>query len=146
MYDITSNHKICNMRTHADQTASSADQLTIDLQEAVTGHLGLRERTSRGLLIILVTSVGTGGTLDIVIKDSPDNSTFDADFCTIDQIDATGIYICDVQGINRYAKLYTTAATDTVTWSAILVGFDPERCPVQQSDTTEIGTTYGSGR
>jgi hypothetical protein len=146
MYNVLDNHKISNMRTVAQQTPGAASQTTIDLQEAVTAHLGLRERTSKGLIIIAVTAVAAGATLDIIVRDSLDNSTFDADFATLDQIDATGLYVAVVDGIQRYAYLRSTVATDNITWGAVFVGFDAERRPVQQSDTTELDVTYGTGR
>lgn len=145
-FDILSNHKICNMRTVADQTTGTANQTAVDLQEEVTTFLNQRERTSRGLLIIAVTSVGAGGTLDLIVMDSNDNITYDTDFATLTQIDAVGLYVADIKDTQRYLMLRATAGTDTVAWGAVFIGFDAQRRPVQQSDATELTVTKGSGR
>lgn len=145
MYDIFSNHKISNLRSYASQEVGNADQTVIDLQE-VSDSPGLRERTTKGLIIVDVVSVGTGGTLDLVVKDSMDNVTYDVDFATIDQIDAAGFYAFEIDGINRYFFLDATVGTDAVAWSAVFIGFDAQRRPVKQSDITELTVTYASDR
>lgn len=147
MYDILSSHKVCNMRTLASQDAGSTNNLVINLQEAVTAALGQYERTSRGLLIIGVTSVAAGGLLDIVVQDSlEEGSGYDTDFATIEQIDSVGYYVVDLKNIQRYMYLRSTVSNAAVVWGAIFIGFDAERRPVQQSDTTELDVTYGTGR
>lgn len=149
MYDIFSNHKIVNLRSHAEQTAGAAYQPSSsgsDLMAENPNFLGQRERTRRGLLLIEVTSVGTGGTLNIIVQDSPDGTTWDADFATLTQITATGLYVADIKDIERYIRLAATAATDTVAWNAKMVGFEAARRPVYQADSTELTVTKGTGR
>ena len=143
--DILANHKVCDLRVHASQEVGAADQLTIDLME-LSDSPGLYERTAKGLLIIEVSALEAGGTLDIILEDSPDGTTYDADFATLDQIDATGLYVAVVDGINRYFNLAATVGTAAVTWGAKFVGFEATRAPVKQTDATELTTTYASDR
>lgn len=142
---ILENHKIADLRVSASQSIGAADQLEIDLME-LSDSPGLYERTSKGLVLVEVTVVGAGATLDLVMKDSPDDVTYDADFASMTQIDATGLYAFVVDGINRYFKLRSTVATDAITWGAKFIGFEAERRPVKQSDITELTVTYGTGR
>jgi len=145
MYDIFSNHKIAVLRALALQSIGAADQTIVDLQE-VSDLPGLRERTTRGLLLIDVTSVDNGGLLDLVLKDSPDGVTYDTDFITIPQIDAAGLYAIDVDGINRNFTLASTITVDGVTWGAVFIGFDAQRRPVKQTDITVLTPVYAANR
>lgn len=142
--DILANHKIADLRVSASQDIGTANQLDIDLME-LSDSPGLYERTSKGLVLVEVTDV-SGGTLDLIMSDSPDDVTYDADFATIEQIDATGLYAFVVDGINRHFRLAATVATHAVVWGAKFIGFEAERRPVKQSDVTELTVTYGSGR
>ena len=144
MYDIYHNHKIVNVRTHAAQSPGTAATTAKDLMEIAEN--GLRERNTHGLLIIFVTNVNTTGDITLTVQDSPDNSTFDADFATLTGITAAGVYTADVSGINRYMKLSSVCADANVEWGALLITFDAERRPVKQSDSTALTVTYGSGR
>lgn len=149
MFDIFSNHKIVNLRTHASQSIGAAYQPAAagkDLMAENPNFLGQRERTRRGLLLVEVTDVGTGGTLDVVVQDSPDGTTWDADFNTLAQIDSTGLYAADIKDIERYIRLSATAGTDAVVWGAKMIGFEAARRPVYQADATLITVTTGSGR
>lgn len=146
MKDVVHNYKVGNLRTHAEQSIGAANQLAIDLQSEVTAHLGLRERVTRGLLIIYVTAVGAGATLNILAQDSLDNSTYDADFATLTEIDATGVYIVDLKYFQRYLRLRATVATDAISWGAFFVGVDNQRAPVNQADATALTVTYATDR
>lgn len=145
MFDIFSNHKIAILRALALQNIGNEDQLVVDLQE-LSDVAGIRERTTKGLILVDVTSVDNGGTLDLVGKDSMDNITFDADFVTIPQIDAAGLYAFVVDGIQRYFFLDSTDGTDGVTWGAVFIGFDAQRRPVKQSDITQLTPVYAADR
>jgi hypothetical protein len=143
--DILANHKICSLRVPASQGISAAAQLKIDLMEA-SDVPGIYERTSKGLILIEVSSLGAGAKLNLLVKDSPDDVTYDDDFVTIEEIDATGLYAIPVDGINRYFYLYSTVTVDAVVWGAAFIGFEAQRRPVKQSDATELTVTYGDGR
>lgn len=145
MFDIFSNHKIADLRVHASQSIGNEDQLVIDLQE-LSDVPGIRERTTKGLILVEVTLVDNGGTLDLVGKDSIDGVTYDADFVTIPQIDAVGLYAFEVDGIQRYFFLDSTVATDAVEWGAKFIGFDAQRRPVKQTDSTRLTPVYASDR
>lgn len=143
--DILANNKFGDLRVHASQDVGAANQLEIDLME-LSDSPGIRERTSKGLILIEVTAVAEGGTLDLIVKDSPDGTTYDADFATLPQIDSTGLYAAVVDGINRYFYLAATVGTAAISWGAKFIGFEAQRRPVKQSDITELAVTYGSGR
>lgn len=143
--DILSNHKVMSLRVAANQTAGSADQLVVNLQEQDT-DTGLYERTTDVLVVIEVTNVNTTGDLTVVAKDSNDGTTYDADFATLANIDEAGLYVAHLKGVRNYLKLYTTVADATVAWGAIGIGFNAVRKPVVQTDATEVTVTYGTGR
>jgi hypothetical protein len=143
---IAKNHKICNLRTHADQTQGSADQLVVNLQEEIS-TTGNYERSTDMLVIVEVTTVNSTGTLLIVAKDAvPGPGTYDADFGTLASITAAGVYYFVLQGIRGVLKLYTTVANATVAWGAKGVTFDAQKRPVVQTDATVKVLTYGTGR
>lgn len=144
MYDILSNHKVVNVKTHATQSVGTAATSAKDLMEVAEN--GLRERSSRGLLVVFVTDVNTTGDIILTVQDSNDDSTYDTDFITLTKIEAAGVYIADLKGIRRYFKISSVCADANVDWGAVLITFDAERKPVKQSDTTELTATYGSGR
>lgn len=143
MFDVLSNHKIMYCRAHASQEVGAADQLEIDLQEAANG---LYERSNTVLLLIEVTNVNSTGTLDIVVEDADIDGTYDADYATIDQITAAGLYYAVLKNIRNSFKLAATVASAAVVWGAIGVGFDATRAPVVQTDGTELDVTYSTGR
>lgn len=144
MFDIMSNHKIVYVRAHASQGISTVVSAVVDLM-AEAEH-GLHERNTGGLLLIEVTDVNSTGTLDIVVQDSPDGVTYDADFATIEQITAAGLYAVVLKGMNRYVRFSSVVASAAVVWGAIGVSFDAERRPVKQASATELEVTYGTGR
>ena len=120
MYDIFSNNKISNLRTVASQDAGAANQPDndgVDLQEI--GDKGNYERTTRGALLIEVTSVGNAGTLDVIVQDYDlQIKNWDADFCTLDQIDAAGLYRFDLKYVKQKIRLNATVAGNAVVWGA----------------------------
>lgn len=140
MFDILGNHKFLRVRSVADEAAGAAANSPATEIDLFTGGLA-----NRALLLIDVTSVGTGGTLDLIVQDSPDDTTYDADFLTIPQITAAGLYLVVVDDPERYLRLNHDVDTDTVTWGAYLITFEEQRRPVTQAGTTLTGT-YGTGR
>ena len=100
---------------------------------------------NRVLLVADVGSVGGGGTLDLIIQDSPDRSIWDVDFLTIAQITAAGLYLIEIFDPERYIRLNVTVGTNAVVWSALYMTFENQRRPVTQIGTTLI-PTYGTGR
>lgn len=141
MYDILNNHRIEIVRSVAANSIGAAnlpDDDGFDLWENT-------QLPNCALIIVDVTSVGTSGTLDLIVQDSEDDTTFDADFITVDQITATGLYFIDVNDPERYLRLNATVATDSVTWGAYIMTFEDQRRPVTQSGTT-CDLTYGTLR
>ena len=142
MYDILSNHKVVNIKALASQSPGTAVTTAKDLM--AVADIGIRERNTRGLLLIEVTDVNTTGDITITIETSKDNSTWDADFATLTNIAAAGLYMVDVKYLSRYVKLSSVCADAAVVWGAKLITFDAERRPVKQADATEITITYAA--
>jgi len=143
MRDILSNHRIEIIQSSTAEAAGSAAA-----NAPSDDGYDLWENTqlpNRVLIIVDVTSVGTGGTLDLIVQDSEDDSTFDADFITVDEISATGLYFIVVDDPKRYIRLNHNSSTDEVTWAAYMMTFEDQRCPVTQSGTT-CSLTYGTAR
>jgi hypothetical protein len=144
MFDILSNHKVVNVKTHATQTTGTAATTAKDLQAIAEN--GLRERNTHGLLVIFVTNVNSTGDITITIQDSLDNSSFDDDFAVLTNIAAAGVYVADIKGMKRYVKLSSVCADANVDWGAIMITFDAERRPVKQADSTTLTVTYATDR
>ena len=145
--DVESNYKLANVRTSASQSAGASNQPDdngIDLMEEYSD--GLREWVRGGFLLIEVTVVGSGGTLTLVVQDSSDGSTWDADFITATAISATGIYAIPIKDFARYIRVNATVATAAITWGAQFIGVLNGKAPVKQSDVTFLDTTYAEGR
>ena len=142
MFDILNNYKFGYFQqavSDANGAAANApDDDGIDLWTA-------NQLPNRLLLIADVGSVGTGGTLDIIVQDSPDQSTWDADFMTLSQIDEAGLYLAEIFDPQRYIRLNVTVGTDSVVWSALYMTFENQRRPVTQIGTS-LTVTYGTGR
>ena len=92
-----------------------------------------------------VGSVGTDGTLDLIIQDSPDQSTWDADFITVAQITAAGLYLIEVYDPNRYIRVNANVSVDAVVWACLFMTYENQRRPVTQVGTSPT-LTYGTGR
>jgi len=139
MFDILSNHKAIRVRSGAAQSAG-AETVPASAIDLFSGGLA-----NRGLLVIDVSAVASGGKLDIVATDSPDNDTYDADFATIAQITAAGLYLAVIDDPERYLKFVATVTTNDVTWGAYFITFEEQRRPVTQPGTVKA-VTYGTGR
>jgi hypothetical protein len=142
MYDILSNHKVVNIKTHATQSTGTAATTAKDLM--AVADKGLRERNTRGLLILFVTNVNSTGDLTITVQTSKDNVTWDDDFATLTNIAAAGVYVADLQYLSRYVRLSSVDADANVDWGAVMVTFDAERRPVKQADSTTLTVTYAA--
>ena len=72
-----------------------------------------------GVGYILVTDVGSSGTIDVKIQDSPDNSVW-SDLITFTQVTADNQYQrLTVSGtVDRYTRVIHTVATDAVVYHA----------------------------
>ena len=142
MYDFVNNYKIGYFQQAVSDAAGAAanapDDDGIDLWAD-------NQLPNSIILIADVGSVGTGGTLDIIVQDSADQSTWDADFITFDQIDGAGLYYFQIFDPMRYIRLNVTVGTDAVVWSALYLTFENQRRPVTQQGTL-LTATYGTGR
>ena len=142
MYDILSNHRIEVILSVQQKSAAAAanypDDDGFDLWEN-------NQLPNRVLIVVDVQTVATNGTLDLIVQDSSDQSTWDADFITAAQIDEAGLYFIDVNDPNRYLRLSGDVDTAAVTWGAYLVTFEDQRRPVTQSGST-LTLTYGTDR
>lgn len=141
MYDILNNHRVMVVRSVATEAAAGA-AANSPASELDLHTYGL---ANRALLVIDVTDVGTGGVLDLIVQDSPDDITYDADFITIPQITETGLYLVVVDDPDRYLRVNHNTTTDAVTWGAYLMTFEEQRRPVAQMGSVLTGT-YGTGR
>lgn len=139
MYDILSNHKVELIRSGAVQTPGAA---TVPAT-ALNLHSG--GLANRALLIIDVSAVATNGDLTIVAQDSSDGTTYDADFATIANITAVGLYTAVIDDPNKFIRFAATVADANVTWGAYLVTFEEQRRPVTQAGTN-LAITYGTDR
>ena len=145
MFDVKSNMKIAKLKALAEQDAGAANQLEINLAEE--GDKGHYERMTDGLIIVDVTVVGTNGTLDIIVQDyGRDDKTWDADFCVVAQITATGVYAIPIKGIREKVRLRSTVGTAAITWGAMFIGLNAQRRPVKQSGASFPTLTYATNR
>jgi len=142
MFDMLSNYKFGYFQHAVSDAAGAAanapDDDGVDLWTAT--------QLPNSLLILAdVGSVGTDGTLDLIIQDSPDQSTWDADFITVAQITAAGLYLIEVYDPKRYIRVNANVSVDAVVWSCLYMTYENQRRPV-----TQVGTkptlTYGTDR
>ena len=142
MFDMLSNYKFGYFQQAVSDAAGAAanapDDDGVDLWTAT--------QLPNSLLILAdVGSVGTDGTLDLIIQDSPDQSTWDADFITVAQITAAGLYLIEVYDPKRYIRVNANVSVDAVVWSCLYMTYENQRRPV-----TQVGTkptlTYGTDR
>jgi len=140
MKNILENHRIETITAHALEAFgdAAADSTAIDLWTNT-------QMPNRVLLIVDVSVVATGGTLDLIVRDSDDNSTFDADFITLTQIDATGLFFAVIDDPKRYLRVNSDTLVADVTYGVTMMTFEDQRLPVTQSGTTLAGV-YGTGR
>ena len=142
MFDILSNYKFGYFQQAVSDAAGAAanapDDDGVDLWTSV--------QLPNSLLILAdVGSVGSSGTLDLIIQDSSDQTTWDEDFITVAQITAAGLYLIEVYDPHRYVRVNANVTTDAVVWSCLYMTYENQRRPV-----TQVGTkptlTYGTGR
>ena len=142
MFDMLNNYKFGYFQQAVSDAAGAAanapDDDGVDLWADV--------QLPNSLLILAdVGSVGSSGTLDLIIQDSPDQSTWDADFITVAQITAAGLYLIEVYDPMRYVRVNVDVTTDAVVWSCLFMTYENQRRPVTQVGTV-AGLTYGTGR
>lgn len=142
MFDIVNNFKF----GYFQQAVSDANGAAANAPDDDGVNLWVSGQLPNSIMLILdVGSVGGGGTLDIIVQDSADQTTWDADFLTLDQIDAAGLYLCHVYDPNQYVRLNVTVGTNAVVWSALFMTYENQRRPVTQTATV-LTPTYGTGR
>jgi len=142
MFDMLSNYKFGYFQQAVSDSSGAAanapDDDGVDLWDSV--------QLPNSLLILAdVGSVAGGSTLDLIIQDSPDQSTWDADFITVEQIDTAGLYLIEVYDPNRYIRVNVTVGTAACVWSCLFMTFENQRRPVTQVGTSPT-LTYGTGR
>jgi hypothetical protein len=142
MFDMLNNYKFGYFQQASADAAGAAanapDDDGIDLWTA--------NQLPNSLLILAdVGDVGSGGTLDLIIQDSADQTTWDEDFITVEQIDEAGLYLIEVYDPMRYIRVNANVTTDTVTWSCLFMTFENQRRPVTQVGTSPT-LTFGEGR
>ena len=142
MYDILNNYTFGYFQQAVSDAAGAAANAPSDNGIDLWANTQLPNRV---LFIADVGSVGSGGTLDLIIQDSKDQSIWDADFLTIAQITAAGLYLVEIFDPERYLRVNVTVGTDAVVWSGLYMTFENQRRPVTQIGTTLI-PTYGTGR
>lgn len=142
MYDILSNYAFGYFQQAVSDAAGAAANAPDDDGIDLWANTQLPNRV---LLIADVGDVGTGGTLDLIVQDSADQSTWDEDFLTIDQITEAGLYLVEIFDPMRYLRLNVNVTTDAVVWSALYMTFENQRRPVTQIGTA-LTPTYGTGR
>jgi hypothetical protein len=142
MFDMLSNYKF----GYFQQAVSDANGAAANAPDDDGIDLWTADQLPNSLLIIAdVGSVGGGGTLDLIVQDSPDQTTWDTDFITVAQIDAAGIFLIPVYDPKRYVRVNVTVGTNAVVWSCLYMTYENQRRPVTQIGT-ESTLTYGTGR
>ena len=142
MFDMLNNYKFGYFQQAVSDAAAAAanapDDDGVDLWADV--------QLPNSLLILAdVGSIGSSGTLDLIIQDSPDQSTWDADFITVDQITVAGLYLIEVYDPMRYVRVNANVSVDAVVWSCLFMTYENQRRPVTQVGTV-AGLTYGTLR
>jgi hypothetical protein len=142
MFDMLNNYKFGYFQQAVSDAAAAAanapDDDGVDLWATV--------QLPNSLLILAdVGSVNTDGTLDLIIQDSPDQETWDADFITVAQITAAGLYLIEVYDPKRYIRVNANVSVDAVVWSCLFMTYENQRRPVTQTGTVPT-LTYGTDR
>ena len=142
MFDMLNNYKFGYFQQAvSDAAAAAANAPDDDGVDLWTAH-----QLPNSLLILAdVGSIGSSGTLDLIIQDSPDQSTWDADFITVAQIIAAGLYLIEVYDPKRYIRVNANVSVDAVVWSCVYMTYENQRRPVTQVGTAPT-LTYGTGR
>lgn len=144
MYDPLKNHRLGAFLS-VQSIAIGADNYPVAMVDDGWDLWANNQLPNRMIIAIDVQSVGTNGTLDIIVQDSEDLVTWDVDFITAAQITVAGYYTIDVNDMHRYIRLNGTVATDAVVWGAYFITFEDQRRPVTQAFTA-LTLTYGTGR
>lgn len=142
MFDMLNNYKFGYFQQAVSDAAGAAanapDDDGVDLWTA--------NQLPNSLLILAdVGSIGSSGTLDLIIQDSSDQSTWDEDFITVAQIDAAGLFLIEVYDPNRYIRVNANVSVDAVVWSCLYMTYENQRRPVTQVGTVAT-LTYGTDR
>lgn len=142
MFDMLSNYKF----GYFQQAISDANGAAANAPDDDGIDLWADVQLPNSLMILAdVGDVSGGSTLDLIIQDSPDKSTWDADFITVAQIVAAGLYLIEVYDPMRYVRVNVTVGTAACVWSCLFMTYENQRRPV-----TQVGTkptlTYGTGR
>jgi hypothetical protein len=143
MFQFDQNFKLINVHAAASMAAANAaanspGDTGVDLWSG-----GLPDKL---VLLIQVTSVGSGGLLDLIVQDSEDRSTWDADFVTLPQISATGVYIAVINNPKQYVRVNANSTTDAVAFSILGLTYDEKRRPVTQPTGAVLTVTYAANR
>ena len=142
MFDMLNNYKF----GYFQQAVSDAAAVAANAPDDDGVDLWTAGQLPNSLLILAdVGSVGTLGTLDLIIQDSPDQSTWDEDFITVAQITAAGLYLIEVYDPMRYIRVNVDVDTDAVVWSCLYMTYENQRRPVTQVGTVST-LVYGTGR
>ena len=142
MFDMLSNYKFGFFQQAVSDANGAAANAPVDNGE----DLWASNQLPNSLLIIAdVGSVGGGGTLDLIVQDSPDQSTWDVDFITVAQIDGAGIFFIEGYVPERYVRVNVTVGVNAVVWSCLFMTYENQRRAVTQVGTTPT-LTYGTGR
>lgn len=142
MFDMLNNYKFGYFQQAVSDAAGAAanapDDDGVDLWASV-------QLPNSVLILADVGSVGSSGTLDLIIQDSEDQSTWDEDFITVAQITAAGLYLIEVYDPHRYIRVNANVSVDAVVWSCLFMTFENQRRPVTQVGSTPT-LTYGTLR
>jgi len=142
MFDMLNNYKFGYFQQAVSDAAGAAanapDDNGVDLWTA-------SQLPNSVLIIADVGSIGSSGTLDLIVQDSSDQSTWDADFITVAQIVAAGLYLIEVYDPNRYIRVNVNVSVDAVVHSLLYMTYENQRRPVTQVGTSPT-LTYGTGR
>ena len=102
-------------------------------------------RPDKVALLIQVTSVGSGGVLDLIVQDSVDGSTWDADFAIIEQISETGVYLVVINCPKQHLRVNYNTTTNAVAFGIMLLTVDERTRPVTQA-MDALAVTYADNR
>ncbi len=119
----------------ASRVAAAYTSLSVDTMAALITS-DLRENLTN-LMILLDITFGATGTVDIVMQDSADNTTF-ANFATLAQAlqtDGETLYSAEVRDYRRYIRFVVTVGTATSVFSLSAVGDRSRREPVVNGGT-----------
>jgi hypothetical protein len=142
MFDMLNNYKF----GYFQQAVSDANGAAANAPDDDGVDLWASVQLPNSLLVLAdVGSVSGGSTLDLIIQDSPDQSTWDADFITVEQIDTAGLYLIEVYDPKRYIRVNATVGTAACVWSCLFMTYENQRRPVTQTGTVPT-LTYGTGR